>query len=64
MRPDQQKLRATQKSGRKDEAKDMANDRQLKTPSRQGGGAADASGAGAMRPPHDRQDKSDPHTKH
>lgn len=40
MRPDQQKLRATQKSGRKDEAKDLENDRQLKAPSKQGHGSA------------------------
>lgn len=36
MRPDQQKLRATQKSGMKDEAKDLSNNRQLKAASKQG----------------------------
>lgn len=36
MRPDEQKLRATQKSGMKDEAKDLESNRQLKAASKQG----------------------------
>ena len=36
MRPDRQKLDATQHSGMKDEAKDIANDRQPRAPSKQG----------------------------
>lgn len=36
MRPDQQKLRATQKSGMKDEAKDLSSNRQLKADSKHG----------------------------
>ncbi len=36
MRPDQQKLRATQKSGTKDEAKDLSSNRQLKADSKHG----------------------------
>ena len=36
MRPDKQKLDATQHSGMKDEAKDLANDRQPTAASKQG----------------------------
>lgn len=53
MRPDQQKLRATQKSGIKDEAKDLQNNRQLKAASKQGH-EPEKSGQGHVR----RQDGS------
>ena len=36
MRPDKQTLEATQHAGMKDEAKDIANDRQPRAPSKQG----------------------------
>lgn len=36
MRPDHQKLNATQQSGMKDEAKDLENDRQPEAASKQG----------------------------
>jgi hypothetical protein len=48
MRADQQKLRATQKSGIKDEAKDLENDRQLKAKSKQGH-EREKSGQGVVR---------------
>ena len=48
MRADQQKLRATQKSGMKDEAKDLENDRQLKAKSKQGH-EREKSGQGLVR---------------
>lgn len=53
MRPDQQKLRATQKSGIKDEAKDLQNNRQLNAASKQGH-QSEKSGQGHVR----RQDGS------
>jgi hypothetical protein len=53
MRPDQQKLRATQKSGIKDEAKDLENNRQLKAASKRGH-ETEKSGQGHVR----RQDES------
>jgi hypothetical protein len=53
MRSDQQKLRATQKSGIKDEAKHLENDRQLKATSKQGH-QSEKSGQGHVR----RQDGS------
>lgn len=53
MRPDQQKLRATQKSGIKDEAKDLQGNRQLKAASKQGH-QSEKSGQGHVR----RQDGS------
>jgi len=53
MRPDEQKLRATQKSGMKDEAKDLENNRQLKAASKQGH-ESQKSGQGHVR----RQDGS------
>ena len=48
MRPDKQKLDATQHSGMKDEAKDLAADRQPRAPYRQGH-QAEKSGQGHVR---------------
>lgn len=48
MRPDQQKLRATQKSGTKDEARGLEDNRQLKAASKQGH-ESDRSGQGHVR---------------
>jgi len=48
MRPDHQKLNATQKEGAKDEAKDLANRRKPEAASRQGH-EREASGQGHVR---------------
>ena len=48
MRPDKQKLDATQHSGKKDEAKDLADDRQPRAASKQGH-ASEKSGQGHVR---------------
>lgn len=48
MRPDHQKLHATQKSGSKDQAKDLAHRRQPQAPSKQGH-PRQASGQGHVR---------------
>lgn len=54
MRPDQQKLRATQKEGAKDEQKDIENRHQPQAASKQGHQAEEA-GQGVVR----RRDGSD-----
>lgn len=48
MRPDKQKLDATQHSGMKDEASDLANDRQPRATSKQGH-QTEKSGQGHVR---------------
>ena len=62
MRPDKQKLEATQHSGMKDEAKDLENDRQPRAASKQGH-EEDKSGQGrVLRRDGARDEKGTPRT--
>lgn len=62
MRPDQQKLRATQESGMKDEAKDLENNRQLKAASKQGHQSEKSGQGHVRRKDGSRDEKSGPRT--
>ena len=62
MRPDKQKLDATQHSGMKDAAKDLANDRQPRAASRQGHEAEQAGQGHVRRRDGDSDEKGTPRT--
>lgn len=62
MRPDKQKLDATQHSGRKDEAKDLDNDRQPRAASKQGHGRDQADEGHVRRRDGSRDEKGRPRT--
>lgn len=62
MRPDQQKLRATQESGMKDEARDLGNNRQLKAASKQGHQSEKSGQGHVRRKDGSRDEKAGPRT--
>ena len=62
MRPDKQKLEATQHSGMKDEAGDLDNDRQPRAASRQGHEAEQAGQGRVLRRDGSRDGKGTPRT--
>jgi hypothetical protein len=59
MRDDQQKLQATQREGRKDSAKDLERDGQLRAASRQGHPQRDQDDPADQRRTGDRKPKPD-----
>lgn len=62
MRPDQQKLDATQHSGMKDEAKDLADDRQPEAASKQGHEREKSGQGHVLRRDGGRDEKGTPRT--
>ena len=62
MRPDKQKLDATQHSGMKDEAKDLANDRQPRAASKEGHQAGKSGQGHVRRRDGSRDEKGTPRT--
>ena len=62
MRPDKQKLEATQHSGMKDEAKDLDNDRQPRAASRQGHEREESGQGQVRRRDGSRDEKGTPRT--
>lgn len=62
MRPDKQKLETTQHSGRKDEAKDLADDRQPRAASKHGHDTKKSGQGHVLRRDGSRDEKGAPRT--